>query len=354
MKLTIHCGPPKTGTTALQEGLSGLQPELLARGVLYPRLDRGRNHKWLTPGFISYHDLPKVLRRRYDRDLTEIQVTHRSETAWEHLRKSVHGFRGSEIVLSSGAFFHIRESAQARRLQSRLAVFSADARFVLYLRDPVDLYFSQIRHNATAYGTVKSYKPLAIRPFERAVTEVFGGELVVRKLGFSADITSDFLEFCLGDFGGELPVRSRFANQSLSNEAIQFLIDYRRVHFPQSFGRRVWQLENLRDLLHEIDPMVTRSARSGLHTDIISRIRTATPEVLYWRERFGIDFTDDQSGQHESSGPSDSRSDLPFGEVCVVDPVRLGEITEKVSEHRFALRRRGLAYFLRSRRRIRR
>lgn len=354
MRLTIHCGPPKTGTTALQLGLSAMQSDLLDRGVLYPRLDRGRNHKWLTPGFISYDDLPKVLRRRYDRDLTEKQVTHRSETAWEHFRNSVDGFQGSEIVLSSGAFFHIREVTQARRLESRLAMFDVDTRFVLYLRDPVDLYYSQVRHNATAYGTIKPYQPLTIRRFEHAITEVFDCHLLVRKLEDASDITSDFLRFCFDEFDGLPEFRSRLANQSLSNEAIQYLIDYRTVHFPQSFGRRVWQLETLRDLLHEIDSEVDRTAKVGLRADVGSRIRATTPEACYWRDRFGIDFTNGRADSHEEAGPSDSTSGLQFGDVCVVDADRLEAITDVIDKRRFDLRRRHFRYFLRARRRLRR
>jgi len=47
----FHIGPPKTGTTALQQAAAGMRPELLARGVRYP--GRGVNHRQAVASFMG-------------------------------------------------------------------------------------------------------------------------------------------------------------------------------------------------------------------------------------------------------------------------------------------------------------
>lgn len=351
MRTTIHCGPPKTGTTALQQGLSAIRSNLRQEGILYPKLDRGANHKWLTPGFIPYDRLPKVLTRRYHLNLSAADVQRRSEIAWGLLRSSISSFSGPELVLSSGAFFHLRDLSDAMRLRSRLSEFNTETRFVLFVRDPADLYYSQVRHNATAYGTVKKYKPLLIHDFEMAIEEVFGSEIFLRKLESGSDVTSEFLSYFFEDFRNRPPTHVMQANRSLSNEAIQFLIDYRKRHFPRSFGRRVWQLEMVRDLLHEIDLQVVGTSNAGLHPEIATHIRASNPEASHWSDRYGIDF-----GRFPATESNVFDDDLlapyNFSDICPVSNDRLAELTEQLMRRRSELHRRRFKYFLRSRRRL--
>lgn len=61
LKLIIHAGTPKTGTTSLQTYLEKRQRKLRVRGILYPHnLDRAQNptapkHQWLEKNLITAH-----------------------------------------------------------------------------------------------------------------------------------------------------------------------------------------------------------------------------------------------------------------------------------------------------------
>ena len=57
MRIVVHCGQSKTGTTALQHSLWDVRSTLRKHGVCYPYVGHGsgRNHKWVTPLFLDFY-----------------------------------------------------------------------------------------------------------------------------------------------------------------------------------------------------------------------------------------------------------------------------------------------------------
>lgn len=352
MRAIVHCGPPKTGTTALQQALVGVREELAKSGILYPKFDRDGTHKWLSPSFLPYERLPNVLRNRYGTKRDPESVVERSRDSWVALESSTRKFEGDQLVLSSGAFFHIVNREEASAFGQLLARVAQEFVFCIYLREPVDLYYSQLRHNATAYGTIKRFKPLSIKPFESAINNVFGGDLTVRSLSGVDDISVDFLRNVVHvqqPIDGLVRVR---ANSSLSNEAIQFLLDYRERVLPRSIGRRDWRIENLRDLLHEIDLVVPGRTSGGLTEEARQLVRARSTEMRYWREKFGIDF-EAHSGNLPSNDRFTSLDTTPkFADLCEIDQGRYEEIYDRVAKAQLRLALRRPHYFFRMRRRL--
>src|SRR5690606_16945170 len=104
VKLIIHIGMPKTGSTALQRSLRLLHPALLKQGILYPRLrGMGINHNtlWLLTRSQS---IPS----RYFRHLLASNPQYVSGVlprAWADLINQIERYRPQTLILSGELLF---------------------------------------------------------------------------------------------------------------------------------------------------------------------------------------------------------------------------------------------------------
>ncbi len=124
MELTIHIGPHKTGTTAIQTAFAKAAAGLKRRGFLYPRSN------WFFP---AQHRLAFAMKHRPvgPNDLPDL------ETELAQLSEALARFPGKQALISSEEFFacppetirHLRESI-------------GPARIVTFLRRPDDFLIS--------------------------------------------------------------------------------------------------------------------------------------------------------------------------------------------------------------------
>lgn len=124
MELTIHIGPHKTGTTAIQIAFAKASGALRRQGLLYPRTN------WLFP---AQHRLAFALKDR------AIPGLDRPDTATEidELLRALDRFSGDRAFISSEEFFACPPDA-IQHLRDRLG----PARIVAFLRRPDDFLVS--------------------------------------------------------------------------------------------------------------------------------------------------------------------------------------------------------------------
>jgi hypothetical protein len=133
----LHIGAPKTATSTLQNMLAGNYKQLLAQGVLYPKLLRHGD---------AHHTLVCDLIQAYQgHTMADLWYGERARgEAWSDLQREIaqHQSGIDKIVLSSELFF-----GQTQRLEDMLADIRSrlaghELKVVVYLRRQDELYSS--------------------------------------------------------------------------------------------------------------------------------------------------------------------------------------------------------------------
>lgn len=150
MKLILHIGSHKTGSTSIQDFLSTNRENLQSNGIFYPRSLGRSNHRraalfclsmkrganlFKKENVHSEEDrlaLKKKIRRRFSREMESLRDIHTVVISCEHLHSRFH---------SNQAFVQLKEL---------LGDHFTEVTVVCYLRPPIDqissLYTTAVRH----------------------------------------------------------------------------------------------------------------------------------------------------------------------------------------------------------------
>ena len=129
IRLAIHVGPHKTGSTSVQLTLAAARDELAERGVWYPK------------------SVPDAAWPEQHADVWLLMLAGRAEAVWEWLdaARAEAGRRGCDTLLLSSENFHVPRTRRALdRLTARWRHESGgDTRLLYVCRDLVDLACSR-------------------------------------------------------------------------------------------------------------------------------------------------------------------------------------------------------------------
>ncbi|MEL0649174.1 hypothetical protein V6248_17235 [Pseudoalteromonas agarivorans] len=179
MKIIIHIGPPKTGTSAIQKWLKDNAQFLLSKGIFYPE------HRQDSNGISSGNFLSIFDASQNDYTLNKerlVNITLQAEKAKCH------------TLLLSSEFFFSRLSPLADALP--------DAQFIAYVRNPAQLHESHYnqsvkRHGNTAVINRAETLPMHILKRLGEYGVQLGNKLILRAyhddLFVNNDIVCDFL-----------------------------------------------------------------------------------------------------------------------------------------------------------------
>jgi hypothetical protein len=296
MRLILHMGMAKTGTTSLQEALHAKTRELAAHGVVYPVPGRSRrSHALLSAPMFERERMPRSFIRG---GRSPEEMVRRGERAWKRLAGQLRRSDASTAVISSEYFFALKAPG-IEQLRDRFASMFEETEVVLYVRSPVDHYVSSIQQRIKGSHVITPPADFQMRlgARTRRLAEIFDGRVTVRPFDRSqliaGDITTDFATRFLGeDVAVEFGVAAAAANTSISAEAMCVLQDFRREVWADSDNRITKASTRLVDSLADLPaqvPATRPTLRPLLAAGIVAKHQA---ELKVLRRRFGVTFSD--------------------------------------------------------------
>ncbi|MDO6691919.1 hypothetical protein Q4574_01425 [Aliiglaciecola sp. 3_MG-2023] len=207
MKVFIHIGPPKTGTSAIQKWLSNNTIFLKEKGIFYPQHETDNNG-------VSSGNVLNIFERTVDKKLVlSPQKVDRVVTDCES--------SGCKILLLSSEFFFFQ-------ITELLSVFP-EAKFIAYIRFPLDVIESSYNQSVKRHSEVKALgiaeEPQAyhLRQLELMLGKFTQESFLIRfyskNIFYKGDIVCDFLSI----FGIEVEPESKqiVVNPSYTFESLE-------------------------------------------------------------------------------------------------------------------------------------
>ena len=295
MRLVLHIGTPKTGTTALQTALRTGSDRLRRAGVLYPSPPvRRRNHNLLTTALGDNGKIEREFAVFDDGD--EQSIRARGATYWEQLGQEVTN-ASPEVVILSGEYFYGLRQPGVRQLGALLTELTTDIQVVCYVRDPVSYYVAMTAQLVRASHVIPPPNSFRMRAREclSRYLEVFDGRVAVRSSDRAAlvdgDIVADFVRWFVpeaADVAGELERTS--LNESLSAEAMCVVQLLRRHGWPHEDGSFAPESDRVVEVL-KARRELWQQTPAALRLDLAARFHHEHREDLrFLAEHFGVTF----------------------------------------------------------------
>lgn len=353
MKLLLHIGMAKTGTTALQAALANHRALLLRNGVLYPKVAFHPSQHCFLDGFMRP---PKLFTRRTlyafggkDPDY----ITNVLETNWIQIKRQINKHNPHTVILSGETMFRGFETGNSGAFKSRLLELTDEIQVVAHIRQPSKRYLSDVQERLKRSS---SFPPPAAASFRKTLEiceELFGRKPIVlayeRDLLLAGDITSDFLGRLLPELGPVIPqISSPVVNESLSAESMALLQDYRAAFYPDADNLYIDDGVHLRPLLRRVETSHGLSRRPVLLAEIGRFIDHASVDLLWLEKNYGIRFGGIDYSAIKESPDNPYRSFSKVSDICVVDDVRKQRILMFVTHGLLVQRARTLPYRLRA------
>lgn len=236
MDIILHVGPPKTGTTALQNALFDSRDQLLDYSVLYPAPEktRAKNHGQLCALFVPYADAPRGMKK-----VPEAEYIDGGRLLERKIQNLVTNHAPKVLILSSEWFTLAHDAEHGQKLLDFIESFRPrNVEVLLYARRPSSIYLSDAQQRLRAASV---FEPV----FDRNIYSVIAGfrclcptyKVSVRtydhRAFFGGNIVTDFAETYLPECKKLLDRSKIFlaSNQSISAEAMVVLQDFRRYYF---------------------------------------------------------------------------------------------------------------------------
>ena len=322
MQTILHIGLPKTGTTTLQKTFRRSYARLIENAALYPKNPAGSN-------FASHKILASMIvpERKFGRDLRSLAP---DAAALDTLQKNfVETVRTQCADASPDTLVISAEHLGSRhvvpeRLEAALKDLGITSpRCVVYTRRPSDHFLSRAQQWIKGSYFLPSYhKPLLdiLTPYE----EVLGvGSIDVnpfdRKQLVKGDIVEDFCHRYLGSVEASTLERGASANETISAESMDILLEFRKQFFDGVDDKRAGSTKSLFDALSAADEELG-ATRPVLLPGIADRINYSDKTPLTLRDRFGIEFSDFDYGRLERGDTTEAPSEnLPLSQLVVID-----------------------------------
>lgn len=170
MRLILHIGSTKTGTTTIQQFFCRNHDALLAKGIFYPvKSSHTANHVLLTAGFVQQN---KQLPHNSFYMSSEARFQKSFKAFWSQLLDGMEKYKPHTVVLSSETLFEDFSEVSYRSISSFLAESFDDIVVVAYVRSPASDYQSRI---AQQVKTAKKLMPPHVRRI-RSILEYYEKE----------------------------------------------------------------------------------------------------------------------------------------------------------------------------------
>jgi hypothetical protein len=321
LRLLLHAGMTKTGTTALQRTLATHQEGLLESGILYPIPDpKYFHHNNLVCKVLPPESLPHVFRPGKFRNPSTVDPKDAADASWRRIVDDVARIRPPLTILSGELFYGLsRDPSSLRQFRDLLAEVFDDIEVVIYVRDPPSHYLSS-QQEVVKMSHRRIRRPCDYRPTLRSRLEAFIGAFEGRVLVRTYDreqlvereIVHDFFSSALQDayhLVGSMSIINE--RESMSAEAMCITQKLRRYAFPDREDINLREVTLIRRELRKLeDEDGFRPTRPRLRPEISAMIAHRFKLDLEWlREEFGVRFlASDTEADPPAREPSGWRS----------------------------------------------
>lgn len=233
-KVLLHIGTGKTGSSSIQKTLAHNQAFLKKLNVSYPLYGHPTNHEELNIP-LKGDKGPRAIRDRFKRE-AETFEEYRARLLSEFQQ---HLSRNPRSIISAEHLYTLNQHRIDILKQQFESCGITDVKVVIYLREPVSLYRSQVQQKLKASShtvTPEKWKYRFYAVVERWMQNFENVEVKEFERGklYNQDVVDDFLHICSTFFS--LPdlyklERVKATNESFSLEEMYLLQQYRKVLF---------------------------------------------------------------------------------------------------------------------------
>lgn len=291
MKIILHMGLRKTGTTSLQNALFASRDKLRERGVLYPHGGASReNHRLLTALFKPADRIKREVQYLFDFDRARMQRA--AIDMWETIRRDVQRTKPQLLVLSSEYFVTYPQSEDFDKLAAILSDLSADIEPVLYFREPAAHYASNVQQNVKKGDAIYPIDGSGLQRIVPWIESAFGRPIAAcvadRDQLVSGDIVVDFLSRFVAPVVGAIDIPTVRLNESMSAEELAILDRFRKLRYSNDVGLMP-DLFSLRVIPRRLERRSGVPSSLKLKSDVVRAVRRDL-DLLWLRERYGLVF----------------------------------------------------------------
>ena len=303
MKMIMHIGMPKTGSTAIQFALTRNRQKLISLGVLYPAnpgpFSKNSKHtiylSMLRQGDVAqslkYSDSEKKIITTYGQNFD----FHKH---WlDDLKNQILDAKPHTIIISEEGLFNALSDKKSnihknlQNLLSELNVSPNDLEIIGYLRRPPDYYLSNCQQSLKTKPEIVSLRSANYIPAVKRISNTYNSRHKLfpfeRAIFPQGDVVRHFTGYA---FGSELESIEQF-NETISGPAMSILQEYRELFFSES-GKsgRPQQVQLLVSMLRDSGKQLGHE-RPVLREDIITKIWDAMRSDLDWlKQKYGFNF----------------------------------------------------------------
>jgi hypothetical protein len=337
MKVTIHLGPAKTGSTALQKTLAANRRFLAKNGILYPEtlkepMARNFNHNILCTGAANPCVMSPLTRRYYE-TVGESAISRFQREA-EYIRQQVRKQRPAQVIISGEHLFR-RLSDLGPAIWDNIfsdEEIAIDA--IAYVRNPAKRFVSLAQQRLLNSAHLPS-SPARMRPILAEWENYFPHAMRIKCFdGIIAD-HQDLTQEFLATVAPELDISglvSQHANESMSAEAMVILQEYRAAHHAENENVRPADVRRLIRRLKKIGERGDKAPRPGLRPEIERGVYSALASDIDWiANHFEVDLSPclDRAKIDENSD-FDLRQIRTVRQLCEVDEARVERVRAKL------------------------
>lgn len=296
MRILLHIGMAKAGSSALQDSLAGSQAALAARGLLYPRRLGGTayaNHTLMLPAVFDWRGSRSL---QFSPEARGPSLEAASRGFLDALGAEIAARAPRALILSCEHLFRVLPDRGTERLPALLAGLGGAPRVIAYLRRPSEHYLSSLQQHLKASHEVRVPRAPRYRSVIESYAAMFGEEALALQLyhrpGFvDGDIVADFAARHLAPYGvtrAELAAPAR-TNDTLSAESADVSRRFRLAFFRDRDNRMTQESKTLVAALRDADA-ATGAPRPRLRPGVAERVDYARADPLWLRDRHGVAF----------------------------------------------------------------
>ncbi len=331
MKLTLHIGMGKAGSTSIQECLYAARDDIRKYGCLFPdTLYIPARHHWLQP--LMYNEpmrAPSVINRMGFSN----EAAHKGALEeWENLLAQLKPQEPEHLILSSEVLFASYSKDEAERARKYLPTLTDDIQVLAYVRSPVKRYLSRVQQALKSTNQIVqpggTYTAKVLNSYRGIYGDVVQTRVFEKTKLVEHDVVADFLQWA------DLPIPYETlpkmqSNESVSAEGMAILHEMS----PPDHASNEDELDLKRKRFRAImmaDREIEAPTKPKLRPEIAEYINAQCSELPLLRDEFGLEFEDiDYSVVSDS--PKKTLTITRIDEICAYDPERK-ELVQNLAE----------------------